>query len=189
MTRPVLGDRGLPEAACLGSLTRLTPQLGYEPELAEEILASDDALVWTFKLKRGVEFHNGKTMTADDVIYTMNCHIGEDASKAGALVNMVDRWEKVNDYEVRAVLNSPNADLLIALGTFHFKIIQDGVKDFSTAIGTGPYWSRNSSRASVPSAFPSRIRTRGPTWTSSSTTASATRWRVSMPSWPAISTA
>ncbi|MEM9096614.1 MAG: ABC transporter substrate-binding protein, partial [Pseudomonadota bacterium] len=47
--------------------------------------------------------------------------------------------EKVNDYEVKAILSSPNADLPIALGTFHFKIIQDGVTDFSTAVGTGPY--------------------------------------------------
>jgi len=123
-----------------GSLTSLTPQLGYEPELAEEVLSNDDATEWTFKLRRGVEFHDGKTMTADDVIYTMNRHMGEDSiSKASSLVSMVEKWEKVSDYEVRAVLSSPNADLPIALGTFHFKILQEGTTDFATAVGTGPY--------------------------------------------------
>jgi len=123
-----------------GSLTTLTDTLGYEPELAEEVLSNADATEWTFKLRRGVEFHDGKTMTADDVIYTMNRHLGADSvSNAAALVSMIDRWEKVNDYEVKAVLNSPNADLPIALGTFHFKILQEGTTDFSTAVGTGPY--------------------------------------------------
>jgi peptide/nickel transport system substrate-binding protein len=52
---------------------------------------------------------------------------------------MVKEWKKVNDYEVKAILSSPNADLPIALGTFHFKILQEGAEDFSTAVGTGPY--------------------------------------------------
>lgn len=123
-----------------GSLTRLTDSLGYEPELAEEVVSNADATEWTFKIRQGVEFHDGKTLTADDVIYTMNRHLGENSvSNAASLVSMIDRWEKVNDYEVRAVLNSPNADLPIALGTFHFKILQDGTEDFTSAIGTGPY--------------------------------------------------
>ena len=123
-----------------GSLTRLTDSLGYEPELAEEVISNDDATVWTFRLRKGVEFHDGKSLTADDVIYTMNRHLGENSvSNASSLVSMIDRWEKVNDHEVRAVLNSPNSDLPISLGTFHFKILQEGTTDFSTAIGTGPY--------------------------------------------------
>jgi peptide/nickel transport system substrate-binding protein len=123
-----------------GSLVRLTPELSYVPELAEEILPNDDATVWTFKIRRGVEFHDGKTLTADDVLYSMNRHIGEGTSSTAAtLVNMVERWEKVNDYEVRAVLKTPNADLPVALGTFQFKIVQDGWTDFSTTIGTGPF--------------------------------------------------
>ena len=123
-----------------GSLTRLTKNLSYEPELAEEVLSNDSATEWTFKIRKGVEFHNGKTLTADDVIYTMNRHMGADSiSNASSLVAMVKEWKKVNDYEVKAILSSPNADLPIALGTFHFKILQDGAEDFSTAVGTGPY--------------------------------------------------
>ena len=122
------------------SLTRLTDELGWEPEVAEEVIPNANATVWTFKIRRGIEFHDGKTLTADDVVYTMNRHLGKDSvSKASSLVSMVNRWEKVNDYEVRAVLGSPNADLPIALGTFHFKILQEGQTNFSTTVGTGPY--------------------------------------------------
>lgn len=123
-----------------GSLTRLTSKLGYEPELAEEVLSNSDATEWTFKLRKGIEFHDGKTMTADDVVYSMNRHLGEDSiSNANAMVSMVREWKKVNNHEVKAVLNSPNADLPIALGTFHFKIVQDGQTDFTSTVGTGPY--------------------------------------------------
>ncbi len=123
-----------------GSLTRLTPELGYEPELAEEVIPNQDATVWTFKIRKGVEFHDGKTLNADDVIYSMMRHVGKGSiSKASALVSMIDRWEKVNSHEVRAILKSPSIDLPIILGTFHFKIIQNGAVEFRTAIGTGPY--------------------------------------------------
>ncbi|WP_434051903.1 MAG: ABC transporter substrate-binding protein [Roseibium sp.] len=123
-----------------GSLVRLQDDLSYKPELAEEVSTNENATEWTFKLRKGVEFHNGKTMTADDVLYSMNRHVGTDSASTGAtLFSMVDRWEKVNDYEVRAILNSPNADFAIALGTFQFKIIPDGWTDFANPVGTGPY--------------------------------------------------
>ena len=36
--------------------------------MAEEVTVNSDASVWTVRIKDGVEFHNGKTVTADDVI-------------------------------------------------------------------------------------------------------------------------
>ncbi len=53
------------------------------PELAESWEPSSNADKWTFKLRKGVEFHNGKTFDANDVVYTMNHHRGEN-SKSGA---------------------------------------------------------------------------------------------------------
>ncbi|QYK42208.1 MAG: ABC transporter substrate-binding protein [Paracoccaceae bacterium] len=122
------------------SLTRLTDNLTASPEIAEEFVPNADATEWTFKLKQGVEFHDGKTLTADDVIYSMNRHLGEGtASRAKSLVADIERWEKVGPYEVKAILKTPNADLPIVLGTFHFKIVQDGATDFSKPIGSGPF--------------------------------------------------
>ena len=52
------------------------------PELAESWEATPDAKQWIFKLRKGVEFHNGKTMDADDVIYSINHHRGKDSKSA-----------------------------------------------------------------------------------------------------------
>jgi len=91
-----------------GSLTRLTKNLGYEPELAEEILSNDSATEWTFKIRKGVEFHDGKTLTADDVIYTMNRHLGKDSiSNASSLVAMVNLPPKA----IGQVENAPGKDI------------------------------------------------------------------------------
>ena len=75
-----------------GSLVRLQDDLSYTPELAEEVATNENATEWTFKLRKGVEFHNGKTMTADDVLYSMNRHVGPDSASTGAtLFSMVER--------------------------------------------------------------------------------------------------
>jgi peptide/nickel transport system substrate-binding protein len=123
-----------------GSLTRMNAKLEAGPELAEEFMANADATQWTFKLRKGVQFHDGSTMTADDVIWTMNRHLGKDSkSKATSLVQMITEWKKVNDYEIVAVMDSPNADLPAILATFHFKILKKDTTDFSTGNGTGPF--------------------------------------------------
>jgi len=121
-------------------LVRLKDDLSYEPDIASEILPNADATAWTFKLNKGIEFTNGKSLDADDVIYTLKRHLGKDSKSNGkALVAMISHIHKVNSHEVRLELDSPNADLPMALGTFHFNILQNGVDKFDTAIGTGPY--------------------------------------------------
>ena len=52
------------------------------PELAESWEATPDATQWRFQLRKGVEFHNGKTLEAEDVIYSFNHHRGEDTKSA-----------------------------------------------------------------------------------------------------------
>ena len=140
---PILLSSSIDYVRCrqfFGSLTRLTAKLTAEPELAVEMTPNADASEWVFKLRDGVEFHDGKPMTADDVIYSMNRHMGADTlSKAASLVADVERWEKTGPLEVRAVMKTPNSDLPIILGTYHFKIVQDGATDFSKPVGTGPY--------------------------------------------------
>ena len=99
-------------------------------------------MTYTFKLRRGVKFHDGKDFTADDVVYTMMRHHGEASkSKAKSLVTMVTEWKKTGSHEVQAILDSPNADLPAILGTFHFKVIQNGGEGeyFQKPVGTGPF--------------------------------------------------
>ena len=122
------------------SLTRFNEDLTVSPELATEWEANSTATEWTFKLRQGVEFHDGSKFSADDVVYSMNRHMGEEStSKAKVLVASVTEWAKVDDYTVKAVLDAPNAELPVILATFHFKIVKNGTTDFQNPVGTGPY--------------------------------------------------
>lgn len=56
------------------------------PALATGWEASDGAKSWTFKLRKGVEFHNGKTMTSEDVVASLNFHRGKDSKSVGKII-------------------------------------------------------------------------------------------------------
>ncbi len=126
--------------AVYNSLCQINDDLSTRPELAEEYSANGDNTEWTFKLRKGVKFHDGSSFTADDVVYSMSRHYGDKStSKAKPLVADVKEWKKVDSHTVKAIMSSPNADLPVILGTPHFKIIKDGTTDFQEANGTGPY--------------------------------------------------
>ena len=112
------------------------------PELAESYEASPDAKTWTFKLRQGVEFHNGKTMTADDVLASFNYHRGEDSKSAGkALLSAVESINKKGKYEVEFKLNAGNADFPFIMSDYHFVILPEfeGKLDWQAGFGTGGY--------------------------------------------------
>jgi len=122
------------------NLCRIGEDLSAGPELAESFEANADATEWTFKLRKGVEWHDGSAFTADDVVYSMNRHLGENTtSKAKVLVSDIKEWKKDDSHTVRAILSSPNAELPVVLGTYHFKIVKNGTTDFQLPVGTGPY--------------------------------------------------
>ena len=130
--------------AGFNNLLQFNDDMTMRAELAEEWSVNDNATEFTFKLRKGVAWHDGKPFTADDVVYTMSRHLGADSiSKAKGLVNMVTEWKKVDSHTVKAILATPNSDLPQILGTFHFKIVQDGgaEKDgyFNLPAGTGPF--------------------------------------------------
>ncbi|MCP4285669.1 MAG: ABC transporter substrate-binding protein, partial [Gammaproteobacteria bacterium] len=112
----------------------LTPQ----PELATSFEPNADATEWTFKLRKGVEWHDGSKFTADDVVWSMNRHLTEDSTSViKSVLATVKEWKKVGSHEVKAVMHSPNADLPTLLGMFQNKVVKDGTK--GDWIGTGPY--------------------------------------------------
>ena len=59
------------------NLVEIDHKFNAIPELATSWGSTPDAKVWTFKLRKGVEFHNGKPLTAEDVIFTVQHHLGE----------------------------------------------------------------------------------------------------------------
>ncbi|MBT5521181.1 MAG: ABC transporter substrate-binding protein [Rhodospirillales bacterium] len=126
------------------SLVQLNDDIIPQPELAQEFGANANATEWTFKLRKDVTFHDGSKFDADDVMYTMAQHYGDDSvSVVKSLVAGVE-WKKVGQYEVKAILESPNSDLATLLGEKQFKIMKEGsAEEFRSGgalpTGTGPY--------------------------------------------------
>jgi len=116
------------------------------PELAESWGASADAKKWTFKLRKGVEFHNGKTMTAEDVIFSINHHLSKESKSAakgnlGSIVSIKADGKN----EVVFELSGGAADFPFILGDYHLTICPAGTKgaEFEKGIGTGGYILEN----------------------------------------------
>lgn len=109
------------------------------PELATEWAPNADASVWVFKLRRGVTFHNGKEMTAEDVVYSVNHHRGEQSqSGAKGYLEVIRDVRATDRYEVTFELDGPYADLPYVLSDYHVLIVPAGSNP-ADAIGTGPY--------------------------------------------------
>lgn len=111
-----------------------------EYRMAESVEASDDAKQWVFKIRKGIPFSNGKDMTPDDVLKTMQRHSNEE-SQSGALgivKGIADM--KVDGDNFIVTLDTPNADLPYLMADYHL-IIQPGggMDDPGAAIGTGAY--------------------------------------------------
>ena len=120
-------------------LTSLDGTLTPQPALAESF-TTKDAKTWVFTLRKGVQFHDGKPLTPADVVFSISRHKDPaTASKAKVLADQIDSVKATGPNEVTMVLTSPNADLPVILGTFHFHIVKEGTTDFATGIGTGPY--------------------------------------------------
>ncbi len=112
------------------------------PELAESYEASADAKTWVFKLRQGVEFHNGKTLVAEDIIASFNHHRGEDTKSAGkSFLTSVESITAQGKYEVVFKLAEGNADFpaIVSSGQFPIVPVKDGNLDWQSYVGTGGY--------------------------------------------------
>ena len=116
------------------------------PSLAESWTASPDGLTYEFKLRKGVTFHNGDPVTADDVKFTFERYKGLAAAQLKERMRAV---EVVDPERVRFVLRQPWPDFLAFYGTLATgagwivpkKYIERvGDAGFKAApIGAGPY--------------------------------------------------
>ena len=122
------------------TMVEVGPTGEIEFRIAESVEASADAKTWVFKIRDGVEFHNGKTVTAEDVVKTLQRHADEN-SKSGALgivKGIADM--KADGKNVVLTLDSANADLPYLMADYHLMIQPNGGMDAPDAgIGTGAY--------------------------------------------------
>ena len=110
-----------------------------QPALAESWEAKPGATEWRFKLRKDVVFHNGKKLTAADVVYTLNYHRGKDSkSAARSLLEPVSDVKADGDSDVVITLSGGNADLPYLLADYHLCIGPEGT-NFRDGIGTGAY--------------------------------------------------
>src|SRR5688572_24722502 len=123
-------------------LVRFEPDMTPVPELAESWEVSKDGLVWTFKLRQGVKFHDGQELTSADVKFTFDRLFEKSPGKSDFIA--VDKVEPAGKYAVKFVTKEPFAGLLAALGGFWgFIISEAGIKKHGdlnkAALGTGPF--------------------------------------------------
>ena len=113
------------------------------PDLAEGWEASDDASEWVFTLRKGVEFHNGKTLDANDVIASMNHHRGKDTkSAAKPLLAPVTELRADGKNKVVFKLAGGSADFPYTVSDYHLAIMpadKEGKVDWRSGVGTGGY--------------------------------------------------
>jgi peptide/nickel transport system substrate-binding protein len=114
--------------ALRSNLVEIDADMKPIPELAESFEPSPDATRWVFKLRRDVEFHNGKTMTAEDVIESLNYHRGETKSAAKGIMVPVKDIKSDGKYTVIIDLNEGNADFPFIISEYHLTIFPTGTK-------------------------------------------------------------
>jgi peptide/nickel transport system substrate-binding protein len=129
-------------SAYLNRLTEVNSKGELVPELAESWEPSGDATEWSFALRKGVEFHNGKTLDAEDVITTINYHRGADSKSAvNSIANQIVEIRKDGDHRVTFRLDEGNADFPVLLSAVPFGMMpaKDGELAPTAGIGTGGY--------------------------------------------------
>jgi peptide/nickel transport system substrate-binding protein len=121
------------------NLVEIDAKSNPTPELAESWEASKDATTWRFNLRQGVEFHNGKTLEAEDVIASFNHHRGEDSkSAAKSLLESVKDIRADGKQVVVFELQPGSADFPFIASDYHLTIQPAGA-ELSKGVGTGGY--------------------------------------------------
>jgi peptide/nickel transport system substrate-binding protein len=138
------------------SLLHKNPKLEYTPSLATSWKAINDT-TWEFKLRKGVKFHNGEIMTAEDVKYSFERVLepGKEKKKSPQYGNIraIKEVRIVDPDTVQLVTDKPFPLLLERLVFFpivpkkHLEKVGDDAFGTSAPVGTGPWkfveWKRD----------------------------------------------
>lgn len=114
------------------------------PELAEEWDVSDDGLEWTFTIRKGVKFHCGEELTAEDVKFSID-RVLERGKGAAYIWDSVNQIDVVDKYTVKFILDYPAPlDLIASAGYSSHIFRKRGEEEYgwfseASECGTGPY--------------------------------------------------
>ncbi|HCF55535.1 MAG TPA: SgrR family transcriptional regulator [Bacillus sp. (in: Bacteria)] len=108
-----------------------------EPRLAFHWEYNDAEKIWTFYLRKGVHFHNGKQLTAHDVIYSLNRFIKLENNAHTWMLQHVESIRSVDDYVFEIQLHTENRMFLHMLSAEQCSIVNED--EAGGLIGTGPF--------------------------------------------------
>lgn len=110
--------------------------------LVESAEPNADATVWTLKLRQGVTWHDGKDFDADDVVYTIRRSWGSAKNIFNAALSTIvdfDATRKVDSHTVQVKLKTGLSEFPSITVSQNCYVVQDGTKDFTKGVGTGPF--------------------------------------------------
>lgn len=142
-------ELGIPLSNVYDTLVYLDPETGeFVPGLATEWSVSEDGLVYTFTLRKGVVFHDGTRFDAQAVKFNLDRVVdpATGSQKARYMLGKLDRVEVVGDHSVTIRLAAPYAPLLDSLSQVYLGMASPAAVDkWGKAeyqfhqVGTGPF--------------------------------------------------
>ncbi|NGM80941.1 hypothetical protein G5B47_00790 [Paenibacillus sp. 7124] len=111
---------------------------GFLPGLAHTWEHSDQYTRWTFYLRKGVRFHHGKTMTAEDVKYTLERLFQVDSHALWQYRDIAE-VKTDGDYTISFCLSRPNLFFLHLIGSLYMSVLPNDVVFSGIPIGTGSF--------------------------------------------------
>lgn len=107
------------------SLVGIDTDGNYVPELAESWEMADDGMSFTFHLREDVSFQNGHTMTAEDVVWSVNAAL--DSGKVTTYSYGMDHMEVVDENTVKLLMAEPYPEVIGQLALTFFGIVDKSV--------------------------------------------------------------
>jgi len=141
-------------------LVQFDKDLNVIPAIARSWKVSPDGLTYTFYLREGVKFHNGREVNADDFVYSFTRIVDpKTKSPAASLLDRIIGFKEfqegtisnvkglraVNKYSFEIKLSKPYSPFLSILGMNKFKILpreeieKSGIDFWKSPVGTGPF--------------------------------------------------
>jgi peptide/nickel transport system substrate-binding protein len=122
-------------------LTQFDHQYTPRLSMADEFTVAPDAMSWTVRLKQGLEFHNGKSVTADDVIFSIQRIINpKNGASDGVQLASIDPkgLKKLDNLTVKINCLYPDVSLFDGFAKYASGIVPVGY-DPKHPVGSGPF--------------------------------------------------